>query len=350
MAKSYHYITEHERYQIEILLKQKYTVRQIAEALGHEYHTVYHEIKKGTVEQLDSLLAKHYVYKADYAQLMSCRNMSNRGRKLKLSPASDLVPFIEHMVKDKKYSPAALVRYAADQRLIFDTSVCPRTIYHYFDRGFFRHASWKDLPYKKRRKKGSDTVSSVSLNNRAGRSIETREKSILQRNDFGHWEMDTVVSGQKNGRSCLLVLSERMTRREIIRKIPDKKAASVVRALDLLEKEMGSRSFREMFRTITCDNGVEFLDSAGIERSCRSKKQRTTLFYCHPYSAYERGTNENINRMVRRFYPKGCSFDEVTPKDVQRLEDWINNYPRSIFGGLSSNGLIEKLKVSMLLS
>ena len=347
MAKSYHYITEHERYQIEILLKQKYTVKQIADALGHEYHTIYHEIKKGTVEQMDSLLAKHYVYKADYAQMMTNRNMSGRGRKLKLSPSSDLVPFIEHMVKKEKYSPAALIRYAADQHLTFDTSVCPRTIYHYYDRGFFRHTSWKDLPYKKRKKKDPETVSSVSLNNRSGRSIEKRSKSIMQRKDYGHWEMDTVVSGQKNGRSCLLVLSERMTRQEIIRKLPDKKAASVVRALDRLEKEMGSRSFRETFQTITCDNGVEFLDGAGIEKSCRSKKQRTTLFYCHPYSAYERGTNENINRMIRRFYPKGYNFDEVTPKEVQRLEDWINHYPREILGGMSSCRYLEYLKLSV---
>ena len=343
MAVKYNYISEHERYQIEILLKQKYTVKQIAAALGHEYHTIYHEIKKGTVEQMDSLLAKHYVYKADYAQMMTNRNMSGRGRKLKLSPSSDLVPFIEHMVKKEKYSPAALTRYASDQHLTFDTSVCPRTIYHYFDRGFFRHTSWKDLPYKKRKKKDPETVSSVSLNNRSGRSIEKRSKSILQRKDYGHWEMDTVVSGQKNGRSCLLVLSERMTRQEIIRKLPDKKAASVVRALDRLEKEMGSRSFRETFQTITCDNGVEFLDGAGIERSCRSKKQRTTLFYCHPYSAYERGTNENINRMIRRFYPKGYNFDQVTPEEVQRLEDWINHYPREILGGMSSFGFREKL-------
>ena len=347
MAVKYHYITEHERYQIEILLKQKYTVKQIADALGHEYHTIYHEIKKGTVEQMDSLLAKHYVYKADYAQLMTKRNLSGRGRKLKLSPSSDLVPYIEHMVKKEKYSPAALTRYAADHHLAFDTSVCPRTIYHYYDRGFFRHTSWKDLPYKKRKKKDADTVSSVSLNNRSGRSIEKRSRSILQRKEYGHWEMDTVVSGQKNGRSCLLVLSERMTRQEIIRKLPDKKAASVVRALDRLEKEMGSRSFRETFRTITCDNGVEFLDGAGIERSCRSKKQRTTLFYCHPYSAFERGTNENINRMIRRFYPKGYNFDEVTPKEVQRLEDWINHYPREILGGMSSFKYLEYLKLSV---
>ena len=343
MAVKYNYISEYERYQIEILLKQKYTVKQIAAALGHEYHTIYHEIRKGTVEQMDSLLAKHYVYKADYAQLMTKRNLSGRGRKLKLSPASDLVPYIEHMVKKEKYSPAALIRYAADQHLAFDTSVCPRTIYHYYDRGFFRHTSWKDLPYKKRKKKDPETVSSVSLNNRSGRSIEKRSRSILQRKEYGHWEMDTVVSGQKNGRSCLLVLSERMTRQEIIRKIPDKKAASVVRALDLLEKEMGSRSFRKVFQTITCDNGVEFLNGAGIERSCRSKKQRTTLYYCHPYSAYERGTNENINRMIRRFYPKGCNFDQVTPEEVQRLEDWINHYPRRILGGMSSCGFREKL-------
>ena len=347
MAAKYHYITEKERYQIEILLKQKYSVKQIADALGHEYHTVYHEIKKGTVEQMDSLLAKHFVYKADYAQMMTKRNLSERGRKLKLSPASDLVPYIEYMIKKEKYSPAALIRHAADQHLVFDTSVCPRTIYHYYDRGFFRYTSWKDLPYKKRKKKNPETASSVSLNNRSGRSIEERAGSIMQRKVYGHWEMDTVVSGQKNGRSCLLVLSERMTRQEIIRKLPDKKAASVVRALDRLEKEMGSRSFRKTFRTITCDNGAEFLNNAGIERSCRSKKQRTTLYYCHPYSAYERGTNENINRMIRRFYPKGYNFDQVASKEVQRLEDWINHYPREILGGMSSCRYLEYLKLSV---
>ncbi|MDE7283262.1 MAG: IS30 family transposase, partial [Lachnospiraceae bacterium] len=94
---------------------------------------------------------------------------------------------------------------------------------------------------------------------------------------------------------------------------------------------------------ITCDNGVEFLDYENFERSFCTKKKRTTVYYCHPYSSWERGTNENINRMIRRFFPKGIDFDTVTDKQVQVVEDWINNYPRKILGGLSSNEYMKRL-------
>ena len=158
-----------------------------------------------------------------------------------------------------------------------------------------------------------------------------------ERKIYGHWEMDTVVGGQKKGMACLLVLSERMTREEIVIKIKNKKTSSVVHALNMLERKLGSRKFREKFKTITCDNGCEFMDAKGIEKSRYTKGNRTTLYYCHPYSSYERGTNENINRMIRRFFPKGINFDTVTQKEVTMVQDWINNYPRKIFGGLSSN-------------
>ena len=74
------------------------------------------------------------------------------------------------------------------------------------------------------------------------------------------------------------------------------------------------------------------MDAKGIEKSSLTKQQRTTVYYCHPYSSYERGTNENINRMIRRFFPKGTNFDEVTPAQVTAVEAWINNYPRKMFG------------------
>ena len=88
----------------------------------------------------------------------------------------------------------------------------------------------------------------------------------------------------------------------------DKTAASVVQALDSLEQEYG-RAFPHIFQTITCDNGTEFSDHEGIERSATGEGQRTKLYYCHPYSAYERGTNENTNKLIRRFVPKGTNFE-----------------------------------------
>ena len=106
---------------------------------------------------------------------------------------------------------------------------------------------------------------------------------------------------------------------------------SVVQALDRLERRMGAK-FREVFRSITVDNGSEFQDCKGMERSRRARRPRTKVYYCHPYSAYERGSNENMNRIIWRFFPKGTSFDCVTAAEVAWVERWLANYPRRILG------------------
>lgn len=341
------YITERQRYEIELLLREKYSKPQIAEVLGIKYNTLYKEIERGTVEQMDSLLAVHRVYKADYAQMVYERSASNRGRNLKIRSDYRLAAYIETMIREKKYSPEALIRQIKNEGLHFDTTLCPKTIYNYLDMGLFLNVGNSDLPYKKPgRKKKKEDKSTVSLNNRKGRSIEERPGDIRERKHYGHWEMDTVVSAQGTGLSCLLVLSERMTREEIIIKIRNKKSCMVVRALNRLEKQYGSKAFRNKFKTITCDNGVEFLDHKGIEKSIYTKQKRTTVYYCHPYSSYERGTNENINRMIRRFFPKGTNFDEIKPAQIAAVEAWINNYPRGILGGISSNLFRKQLAVA----
>lgn len=167
---------------------------------------------------------------------------------------------------------------------------------------------------------------------------ENRDPEIAERTTFGHWEGDCVC-GKKKTKEALFVLSERLTRQEIIMKIPDQTAASVVAALNKLERRYGKR-FAKVFKSITFDNGSEFADCAGIEKSIYGKnRKRTKVYYCHPYSAYERGTNENINKMIRRFLPKGTDFRKVTAAYILRVETWINNYPREILGFASSNDL-----------
>lgn len=331
------YITLRERYKIETLLEEKRSRSYIAERLGIKYNTLYKEIKRGTVKQLDYLLKEHYVYKADYAQMVYVKSVSNRGRNLKIGSDHEFAAYIEHMIKNLKYSPEALLLYMKNEGIQFSTTLCYKTIYNYLDMGLFLNVSNKDLTSKKEKVKKKKEGSRVALNNRMGRSIEERDPAILDRKKYGHWEMDTVVSGQGKGKSCLLVLSERVTREEIILKMKDKKSSSVIHALNMLERKYGSKKFREKFKTITCDNGCEFLDSKGIEKSRYTKGNRTTVYYCHPYSSWERGTNENINRMIRRFFPKGTNFDEVTKQQIAMVEAWINNYPRKILGGLSSN-------------
>ena len=92
-----------------------------------------------------------------------------------------------------------------------------------------------------------------------------------------------------------------------------------------------------MFKTITNDNGCEFLDFEGIERSVIDDNNRTKMYFVHPYSSWESGTNEIINKMIRRIIPKGVNITDFTEKQIERIEFWINNYPRKILGGLSAN-------------
>ena len=121
----------------------------------------------------------------------------------------------------------------------------------------------------------------------------------------------------------------------------NKTSSSVVKALNQIERKIGSNKFRKLFRTITVDNGCEFMDTEGIESSVLCKSKRTHLYYCHPYSSYERGSNENQNKLIRRHYPKGTSFDNLNQLDIDKLQDWINNYPRKIFNWHSSNDIFD---------
>ena len=231
---------------------------------------------------------------------------------------------------ERKNSPAAVVGEIKTLGLSFKAEISEKTIYNYIDKGIFLRLERKNLPQGGKRKRKYNGVKRKSARASVGESIESRPQEINDRETFGHWEMD-CVEGKKKTKETLLVLSERLTRREIIIKMPDHTSASVVAALNKLERKYG-RKFAKVFKSITVDNGSEFLNCEAIEKSVYGNKKRTTVYYCHPYSAYERGTNENINKMIRRFLPKGTDFRKVTAAYIKRVETWINNYPREILG------------------
>lgn len=331
------YTTERQRYEIEAYLKAGIKPEEIAKLVGKCVRTIYYEIKRGKCKQLTSDLEEKEIYLADVSQRKYNENKLNKGASLKIGNDIKLCQFIEHKIKDEKYSPYAALQFIKNNHIEFKTDICTQTLYNYIDKGIILNVENKDLPVKSRRKKKNDERT-VALNNLKGTSIEQRPKDIKYRKEYGNWEMDTVVGGHKNhGKECLLVLSERMTREELILKIPNKKSESVVKALNSLERKLGSRQFRQTFKTITCDNGVEFLDFKGIEKSIHTKIPRTKVYYCHPYSSWERGTNENINKMIRRFIPKGAVMEDYSREEILKIQQWINNYPRKIFGGLSAN-------------
>lgn len=121
----------------------------------------------------------------------------------------------------------------------------------------------------------------------------------------------------------------------------DKSSMSTVNVLNQIERKVGVRNFKKIFQSITCDNGCEFANTNGMEFSPISGKQRTTVYYCHPYCSSERGSNENQNGFIRRFIPKGTAISEYTPNQVKQIQDFINYYPRGIFDYKSSADLFQ---------
>ena len=337
-------LTERERYAIEAYRNDKKSIKEISILLGRHYQTIYREIKRGTVEMLDSELRMYKRYCADTGQAIADRNKAEKGRELKIGNDLTFIRFIEKMVLEKRYSLEAILLYIKKKKLKFKTEVCLNTLYSYVDKGLFLNVTNKHMPVKcNRKKRNIRKISTVAKNNIKGRSIEERAKNVLKRDDFGHWEMDTVVGCQGGNKDCLLVLTERKTRYEYIFKISDKSQNSVVKVLDRLECMYGTEHFKRTFKTITMDNGVEFLDMQDVERSANMPGiLRTKAYYCHPYCSFERGSNENLNKMIRRHIPKGADIADYDDADIAKIQDWMNDYPRSIHGGLSAREMVEK--------
>lgn len=342
--KQWKHITERERYAIEWLLKNRKTVKEIAEELNRSKSTIYAEIKRGTVVQRNSDLTEKRVYLADYAQRDYDLKKHEKGRYLKIGNDMEFVRFVENKIKNERFSPVATLQELQKNPAI-RTRVCHRTLYRYIHAGIFLGLKSSDLPYHVSKKQEKERKN-IALKNTRGNSIENRPKHIRSRKEIGHWEMDTVYSGKGKGKSCLLVLTERKTRYEEIYYMESRTQEEVVRVLDDIEREIGLPAFIGRYKTITCDNGVEFLDSVGTERSanCPDTK-RTLLYYCHPFASCERGSNENQNKLVRRWIPKGESIAEYKEK-IPFIQDWINNYPRKLFQGLSAIEYIQTLKLS----
>ena len=337
--RSYHFLTYTQRLKIEMRTLAGYTQTQIAAELGVHVSTISRELKRGRYEHLNTDLTTEWRYSPEIAEAKYREGLAAKGAPLKIGNRHDVAQFIERLILGDHYSPAAVCAVLKEEISRFGITFCRQTIYKYIDDGnIFPNVTNKDLPERGRRGKNYKKVTAKRAPR--GRSIEERPPEILERGEFGHWEMDTIV-GKSKTRARLLVLSERKTRKEIIMRIPSGETANVVRALDRLERRFG-RKFSQIFRSITVDNGVEFSDCAGLERSALKKDKRTIVFYCHPYTSCERGTNENINKMIRRMFPKGTIFDKVKDSTVRAVEAWLNNYPRGILGYKSAATVFEE--------
>jgi len=336
--KEFKQITWSDRILIEHLYNvQKKNYTEIGDEIGKHRTSIGREISMGLVELETTKCKTRFAYCAEVAQRKHDENGTAKGPMLKIGNDIKLAKYIEDEIKDKK-SPEVIAN-AIENSEEYKIKLHWKTIYNYIDKNILE-IERKDLVYgnyqKKSKEKKEENV--IRKYNKQGKTIHDRPAEIDNREELGHWEMDLVEGLQGMQEPYLLVLSERKSRKEIIRLLPNKRQESVIKALDSMERELGVINFRETFKTITTDNGSEFLNWKAIEKSYTgSKIKRTTQYYADAYSSWQRGTNENINKMIRRFLPKGTSFKNLTKEEVQRIEKWINNYPRKMFSFKTSD-------------
>ena len=325
------HLTEAERKTIERMIQAGANKAEIARALYRDKSTIKREIRRGTVTQRkrnpyeSKDPTREYItyasYFSDSGQRVYEQNRNNCGGKNKIGKCSELVRFVEEKIMGlEKWSPDAAIGYAKSNKNVNGPMFCTKTFYNWVQDGLVKVKNI-DLLLKVRRKPKSVRKKRKKI---LGRGIEMRPSTVESREEFGHWEGDGIVG--KGRKSQLITLVERKTGIGFLFNAGSRDDKRIVEIMDSLETRYGNH-FTKIFKSFTFDNGSEFSNSTAMERN-----GRTEVYYAHPYSSFERGTNENWNGIVRRFIPKGRSFENLDEPTLHRINHYINTLPRKRFG------------------
>lgn len=321
-----------DRIAIQALYNAGHSQREIAKEIGCSQSSISRELKKGKVQQLDgATYIFYYTYDASTAQRYAEYQYTAHSNGLKIGNNHNYVNAIAECIS-MGYSPYAAIEKVGNT---YGVKVTKQTMYRYIAEGLIPHTTYKNLPVghrKKRKKQVQSTMRSKNLNHR---SIDRRSKVILTRDSFGHWEIDSIIGTSEGKNESCLVMTERQTREEIVIKVEDKTADATTKAMQQLKQTFGD-DFNKIFFTITLDNGSEFANQNAFDAL------GVLAFYCHPGHPYERGSNENNNKLLRRHFPKGQSMKHKTQYHATQAQHFINGYPREMFNGRCSNDLFRE--------
>lgn len=327
------HLTFFQRAVIQTRLKDGKSAYAIAKEIGCSSNTVRNEIKRGMPELY---WGKEKHYDAVSAQSVYEGHRLNSHRKPMDSANSRFLKYVYLHFTQEHWSLDACVGYALKSREFSRSEiVCTKTLYNYVERGLLSIKNI-DLPEKLRRKTGNKHGHSRDHKRLYGKSIEERPASIQTRKEFGHWELDLVIGSKSGQDHVLMTILERKTRYYRIIRLSDKTAASVMKAFKSLRKEYGDK-FSRIFKTITTDNGSEFSSLPEIEQVTG-----TCVYYAHPYSSYEKGSNERHNGILRRYIPKGKRIDGFSCEEIEDAERRCNTLPRKILNYFTPRELFRK--------
>lgn len=315
---NYHRLSEGEREEISRMLAQGCSFRDIAGSLSRSVSTISNEVSAGGCNR--------YVYRAATAH----RRAQRKARKRKLGKRKIvLLPRLRKYVHTKlrlKWSPDEIARKMVEEYpLDMTMRISPEAIYSYIyvlPKGALKKELLaclrRERKRRHKRKKGDvETVVKGKILDML--SIEERPADVADRCIPGHWEGDLLVG--KNRQSYLGSLVERTTRTTILIPLKNKTAEEVRKAFAKEAKKIPPH----MRLSMTYDQGTEM-----AQHKLFTKETKMQVYFCHPASPWERGTNENTNGIIRQFFPKGTDFSKISRREVKHVQHLLNGRPRKV--------------------
>lgn len=373
---NYNQLNSNQRETIQILLNKGKSFTEIGKAIGKDRTTISKEIRRNryiksnfydafdikginqAIDKCDKLKHKPYVcntcpnknfcnkhhlyYEYRIAEEHYQDNLINSRSGIDITPdtINDIESQIVPLIKNKKQSVNQVYINHSDV-LYFSKS----TFYKYVDIGVFSLTN-SDLPkkirYKKRKHKYSNNKNKRELSLLKGRKYENFIEFSSNHPKMNIVEMDTVI-GKRNDSKCLLTLYIRKTHFMFIFLLNKKDSASVNAKINFIKETLGIKLYSKVFRIFLTDNGTEFFSVLNFERDLETNKKVSNIFFCHPYSSYEKHGVEVNHEYIRRVFPKGTSLTNLNDEIVKNLQDNINSIPRNSLNDETPYNLTKKL-------
>lgn len=298
-------LTRDERVLMSHLRWQGLPYAKIAEQLGRHRSTIYREFARNSCNHIDG------AYRPSKAQRRTKARRSRSRRNAQFSPADFTI--VRQYLK-QKWSPEQISGYLRRQGI---QAPSHETIYRYIWNDKFTGGDMHNYlrqAIKKRRKRHNSTDSRGRLADK--RHISERPKAVETRRFRGHWEIDTVVS--RASKDCIVTINERKSGFVMIGKLKDRTTDSLNKRVSMLINRNP-----KAFKTITADNGTEFNQYKAIEAA-----HDVEFYFANPYHSWERGSNENLNGLIRQYLPRGCSMASLTQQQCDRIAAQLNQRPR----------------------
>ena len=333
--KQYKHLTKEQRAKIEILLntkdkegKRMFNNTYIAKAIGVDKSTISRELKNRIKSKINVISGKikNKTYNATDAQNDYNFKRALSKAQYKLEKYPKMKKYIEDKILIDKWAPDVIIGYMKKNKIFDRDGFCKitvPTIYNAIRYGIL-NVNIKDMRRMKYDPKYEYHQDNELPESKRDYSIEKRPDEVDKRLVFGHFELDTVLGKRDGVNECLMTITERKTRFEMIFKIKSKKSEDVVNKFNQI-KDFMKENFNKVFKSLTTDNGSEFADFLGI-----IKDTKTNIYFCHPYCSFEKGTNERNNEIIRYFIPKGEPIENYSYEDINNIVYWMNNYPRKI--------------------